>query len=70
MRYRLYPFGNATVDYVTTILMECGCRYDKFRINVPPSGQRVFGEFVRRYLARCEDHAPMCRPLEPWELED
>jgi hypothetical protein len=34
----------------------CGCRYVLYPGEV-------------RYTARCETHRPMCRPIEPWELE-
>jgi hypothetical protein len=53
---------------------ECGCRWDV----IPPS--ELTEEMKRRipeaswvlpaarFTHRCPEHAPMCRLLEPWEL--
>lgn len=34
----------------------CGCAYRRLRSSV-------------RWLNRCAEHAPMCRPLEQWEID-
>ena len=37
-------------------LARCGCRWERI-------------EQGTKFTERCEQHAPMCRALEPWELE-
>lgn len=57
--YRRTPFDlDQRETYLTSVDVACGCKYDSY------TGR------VRRYLARCPTHAPMCRNLEDRELND
>lgn len=65
MRYRTYPFDkNITVTFRGNVARECGCVYDRFERDDLP------GHHIHRFRERCATHAPMCRDLEPWEIDD
>lgn len=49
---------------------ECGCEWEIIPVAEQPERVRQagFGNPVARFTRRCAEHTPMCRDLEPWEL--